>query len=189
MQLYYTTTSGYNGEQPNPERSLGGFKSSTPVSNDDFSNIFDEISLMTMKSGRDEYRAIVLKNEFDTPCTNITVKISRQEGAICSYKMAVGAMNVVNKYNQKSMENVLFPNNKPFRAQFIDMTEEAVLEVGDLNPGDEIGLWLCRHVDVDAAKQQYNDVCEPDPSDPTGRRYKPVTHPQQESIDMIVDWV
>ena len=27
MQLYYTTTSGYNGEQPNPERSLGGFKS------------------------------------------------------------------------------------------------------------------------------------------------------------------
>lgn len=31
MQLYYTTTTGYNGEQPNPERSLGGFKSSTPV--------------------------------------------------------------------------------------------------------------------------------------------------------------
>ena len=111
MQLYYTTTTGYNGEQPNPERSLGGFKSSTPVANDDFSNIFDEISLMTMKSGRDEYRAIVLKNEFDTPCTNITVKISRQEGAICSYKMAVGAMNVVNKYNQKSMENVMAPTN------------------------------------------------------------------------------
>ena len=175
MQLYYTTTSGYNGEQPNPERSLGGFKSSTPVSNDDFSNIFDEISLMTMKSGRDEYRAIVLKNEFDTPCTNITVKISRQEG--------------VNKYNQKSMENVMAPTNKPFRAQFIDMTEDAVLEVGDLEAGAEIGLWLCRHVDTEIAKQQYDDVCEPDPADPTGRRYKPVTHPQQESIDMIVDWV
>ena len=189
MQLYYTTTTGYNGEQPNPERSLGGFKSSTPVANDDFSNIFDEISLMTMKSGRDEYRAIVLKNEFDTPWTNITVKISRQEGAICSYKMAVGAMNVVNKYNQKSMENVMAPTNKPFREKFIDMTEDAVLEVGDLEAGAEIGLWLCRHVDVEAAKEQYNDVCEPDPADPTGRRYKPVTHPQQESIDMIVDWV
>lgn len=189
MQLYYTTTTGANNEQPNPERSLGGFKSSTPVSNDDFGNLFDEISLMTMKSGRDEYRAIVLKNEFQQPARNITIKIARPEDAICSYKLAIGEMNVVNKYNQKSMENVLSPNNKPFRAKFIDMTEEAVLEVGDLNPGDEIGLWFCRHVDVDAAKQQYNDVCEPDPSDPTGRRYKPVTHPQQESIDMIVDWV
>lgn len=188
MQLYYTTTTGANNEQPNPERSLGGFKSSTPVSNDDFNNLFDEISLMTMKSGRDEYRAIVLKNEFQQPARNITIKITRPEDAICSYKLAIGEMNVVNKYNQKSMENVLSPNNKPFRAKFIDMTEEAVLEVGDLNPGDEIGLWFCRHVDVDAAKQQYNDVCEPDPSDPTGRRYKPVTHPQQESVDVTIDW-
>lgn len=189
MQLYYTTTTGANNEQPNPERSLGGFKSSTPVSNDDFGNLFDEISLMTMKSGRDEYRAIVLKNEFQQPARNITIKIARPEDAICSYKLAIGEMNVVNKYNQKSMENVLSPNNKPFRAKFIDMTEDAVLEVGDLEAGAEIGLWLCRHVDTEIAKQQYDDVCEQDPADPTGRRYKPVTHPQQESIDMIVDWV
>lgn len=189
MNLYYTTTTGANNEQPNPERSLGGFKSSTPVANDDFSNIFDEISLMTMKSGRDEYRAIVIKNEFAEAVQNITIKITRPEGSICSYKLAVGAMNIVNKYNQKSMENVLSPNNKPFRAKFIDMDADAVLEVGDLNPGDEIGLWICRHVDVETAKQQYNDVCEPDPTDPTARRYKPVKHPQQESIDLVIDWV
>lgn len=188
MQLYYTTTTGANNEQPNPERSLGGFKSSTPVSNDDFGNLFDEISLMTMKSGRDEYRAIVLKNEFQQPARNITIKITRSEDSICSYKLAIGEMNVVNKYNQKSMENVLSPNNKPFRAKFINMTEDEVLQVGDLNPGDEIGLWFCRHVDVDTAKQQYNDVCKPDINDPTGRRYKPVTHPQQESIDVTIDW-
>lgn len=188
MKLYYTTTTGYNAEQPNPERSLGGFKSKTPVSNDDFSNIFDEISLMTMKSGRDEYRAIVIKNEFDEPCQNITIKISREEHAICSYKMAVGEMNIVNKYNQKSMENVIAPTNKPFRAKFIDMTDDAILEIGNLEAGGEIGLWICRHVDTDKAKEQYNLVCEPDPADPTGRRYKPVTHPMQESVNVIIDW-
>lgn len=188
MQLYYTTTTGVNNEQPNPERSLGGFKSSTPVSNDDFSNLFDEISIMTMKSGRDEYRAIVLKNEFQQPVQNITVKITRPNDAICSYKMAVGEMNIVDKYGSKAMENVLSPNNKPFRAKFIDMEDGAVLSVGSLDAGEEIGLWICRHVDVDAAKSQYNDVCEPDPTDPTGRRYRPVTHLQQESIDVVIDW-
>jgi hypothetical protein len=59
MNLFYTTTVGYNVDQPNPDRSLGGYKSSTMVVNDDFGNMFDELSIMTLKSGRDEYRAIV----------------------------------------------------------------------------------------------------------------------------------
>lgn len=35
MNLYYTTASGYNEAQPNPSISLGGYKSSTLVGNDD----------------------------------------------------------------------------------------------------------------------------------------------------------
>lgn len=49
MNLYYTTTVGYDSPQPNSDRSLGGYKSSTKVVNDDFGNLFDELSVMTMK--------------------------------------------------------------------------------------------------------------------------------------------
>ena len=103
--------------------------------------------------------------------------------------MAVVELNGVNKYNQRYMENVLTGNNKPFHAQFTDMNEGVVLEVGRIEPGQEIGLWVCRHVDKVAAKRQYEEICEPDPSDPTGRRYRPVTHPKEESINMVIDWV
>lgn len=106
MNLFYTTMTGYNDEQANPERSLGGFKSSTPVTNDDFSNLFDEISLMTIKTNRDEYRAIVLVNQFSETVKNIVIRLRRPDDAICSYKMAITPLNGVNKYNQHYMENV-----------------------------------------------------------------------------------
>ena len=188
MRLYYTTTIGFNNEQPNPDRSLGGFKASTPVVNDDFSNIFDEISVMTIRSDRDEYRAIMLVNEFSVTCTNVRIRIEQGDEDICSYKLAIGQLDIVNKYGQKSMENVLSQTNKPFRAQFVDMTPDAVLTVGNLKASEAIGIWVCRHVDKELAKKQYNDVCRPDPKDPTGRRYIPVDHPTQESVNMIIEW-
>lgn len=189
MNLYYTTTVGYNSEQPNPDRSLGGYKSATVVVNDDFANLFDELSIMTLKNGRDEYRAIIVRNDYAQPVANVKVKIERPEDALCTYKMAIAILNGVNKYNQRYMENVLTGNNKPFHAQFVDMDEGVELEIGRIEPGQEIGLWVCRHVDKAAAKLQYETVCEPDPSDPTGRRYRPVTHPKEESINMVFDWV
>lgn len=70
MNLYYTTTAGYNEAQPNPSISLGGYKSSTLVGNDDFDNMFDEISIMSIRSGRDEYRAIIIRNDFVVSMTN-----------------------------------------------------------------------------------------------------------------------
>ena len=189
MNLYYTTTTGYDQEQPNPDRSLGGYKSSTRVVNDDFNNIFDEISIMTIRSGRDEYRAIVIKNEYTTRIDNLQVRITAPEDAICTYKLAVGEMNIVDKYRRVLMENVATINNKPFHATFVDMSEpDVVLQVGSLEPGQEIGLWVCRHVNQDEARLQYETVCEPDPNDPQGRIYREVTHPTVESINVDFTW-
>lgn len=188
MNLFYTTTVGYNVDQPNPDRSLGGYKSSTMVVNDDFGNMFDELSIMTLKSGRDEYRAIVLKNEFQTPADNIKVSIVRPADSVCTYKVGIGVLNGVNKYNQQYMENVSTGNNKPFHAQFVEMSEGVELDLGSLKPGEEIGLWVCRHVDKEEARKQCEEICEPDPSDPTGRMYRPVTHPKEESINLVISW-
>lgn len=189
MVLFYTTTVGYNVEQPNPDRSLGGYKSSTMVVNDDFGNMFDELSIMTLKSGRDEYRAIILKNEYDTVAEHVKVSISSPSDAVCTYKLGIGVLNGVNKYNQSYMEHVLTINNKPFHTQFVDMNEGVELDLGTLKPGQEIGLWVCRHVDKEAARKQYETICEPDPTDPTGRMYRPITHPKVESINLVISWL
>lgn len=189
MNLYYTTTVGYDSPQPNSDRSLGGYKSSTKVVNDDFGNLFDELSVMTMKNNRDEYRAIILRNDYDTPVAQVKVNVIISEDAICSYKMAIGVLNGKNKYNQKFMENVETVFGKPFHAKFVEMTADTILEIGRLNPGDEVGLWVCRHVDIEAARHQFNDVCEPDPKDPTGRIYRPITYPTTESVDIAISWI
>lgn len=188
MNLYYTVSSGYNEAQPNPDRSLGGYKSSTLVGNDDFGNMFDEISIMTIRSGRDEYRAIIIRNDFATGVMNLTAKVILPESAICTYKLAVAPLTGMDKYRRRFMENVMTVNNKPFHATFMDIAPDAVLEIGNLNPEEEIGLWICRHVDKEAAKAQYENVCEPDPNDPTGRVYKEVSHPIVESVDIEFTW-
>lgn len=187
MQLFYTTTTGYNDLQTNPNSSLGGFKAGTPVANDDYSNLFDEISVQTIRAGRDEYRAVVLKNTLADTVTNVRVSISKPEGSICTYKLAKGEMIYRDKYGHHYMENILSPNNKPFSAQFQDI-ESGAVSLGNLAPGEEVGIWFCRHVDKVEAKKQYNDICEPDPNDPTGRRFKLKEHPTEEGIDFSIIW-
>ena len=68
------------------------------------------------------------------------------------------------------------------------MVPGAVVEVGNMDSGAVIGIWLCRHIDKDAARQQYNDVCKPDPSDPTGRRYIGVEKPTEELVNLNITW-
>lgn len=189
MTLYYTTTTGYNGVQTNSSRSLGGFKSANPVINDDFSNLFSNISILSIKNGKDEYRGLIIKNDFVERLNNLKLRVRVPEGAICSYRIAVASLDIVDKYGHRAMENVAAPTNKPFRAQFIDATnEEGILIASELASGAEIGLWICRHIDTTVAKQQYNDVCVPDPKDPTGRRYIPVEKDTIESVDFEFTW-
>ena len=190
MQLFYTTTTGYDNEQPNVQSSLGGYKSSTPVTNDDFDNLFGEISVMTIRSGRDEYRAVMLKNEMSVTARKVKVRVIPDENAIAMFRMGVGRVGVPNKYGWKAMENVSSIYGKPFQTQLVDMNSpEAVLEVGDLAPGAEVGLWVCRHIDLEKAREQYNRVAEPDPTDTTARRWRPVDKPKTERIDIVISWV
>lgn len=189
MRLYYTISSGANNEQPTVSSSLGGFCSSTPVMNDEFGNLFDEVSVMTIRTGRDEYRALVLRNEDSVTHRNIKVSVTpASEGSICSYKMAIVQMTDADKYGNKKMESIRSPYSRPFNAQFTDMVEGASVVIGELKPNEQVGIWICRHIDAEAARKQYHDVAEPDPTDPTGRRYRPITHVKEESFNFVFEW-
>lgn len=189
MQLYYTTTTGYNVIQTNPSRSLGGFKSSTLVINDDFSNLFDDVSIMTVRNARPEYRAIILRNELVNQVRKVKVSIQNASDSICKYKMAVEYLSVADKYGTKKMSNVQSSQSRPFSAQFVDMSDGVTLDIAEtLNSGQEVGIWICREIDKVKAKEQYNNVCKPDPSDPTGRRYIAVERLTEEAVNIVIDW-
>ena len=59
LRFYYTTSAGV---QQWADKDflipLGGYKSSTPVPNDMFSNLFDEISLNLASNPREQYIAL-----------------------------------------------------------------------------------------------------------------------------------
>ena len=96
--------------------------------------MFDEISIMSIRSGRDEYRAIIIRNDFVVSMTNIEVKVVADPDAICTYKLAIAPLNGIDKYRRRFMEHVATVNNKPFHATFVDMTPDAVLTIGNRAP-------------------------------------------------------
>ena len=73
MKLLYTVSSGYMAEQQNVSYSIGGFASSTVIPNDMFGNLFDELSVNTIRNTRNEYRAIVLHNDSQETAKDVKI--------------------------------------------------------------------------------------------------------------------
>lgn len=188
MKLFYTTVTGYDVEQPNTERSLGGYKSATAVVNSDFNNLFDELSVMSIKNGRDEYRAIIAVNDSDKTVENFKIKLQSSEGNICSFKIAAIPLVDSNKYGQYFMENVSTQYSKPFRAEFVDMNGVNEITIDTIPATGEVGVWFDRHIDKELATIQYETVCKPDPTDPNARRYVPVESTKEEAVDVTFTW-
>lgn len=183
LKLYYTVSSGYLDIQGNYINSLGGFPSSTEVPNDVFDNLFDEISLSEIKDVKTQYRAIIIKNESEEIIENIELWFEKKDSNICSYQ--IGA-NILSNDEQPFMEHIPSVYSKPLYTQLYDATVDSKVSIGNLNPGQMIGLWLSRTVDKEKALEEYNNVAEPDPFHRS--RYKPIEKEKQETVDLKITW-
>lgn len=183
LKLYYTVSSGYLDIQGNYINSLGGFPSSTEVPNDVFDNLFDEISLSEIKNVKTQYRAIVIKNEGEEIVENIELWFEKKDSNICSYQ--IGATLFSND-EQPFMEHIPSVYSKPLYTQLYDATIDSKVSIGNLNPGQMIGLWLSRTVDKEKALEEYNNVAEEDPLHRS--RYKPIEKEKQETVDLKITW-
>lgn len=183
LKLYYTVSSGYLDIQGNYINSLGGFPSSTEVPNDVFDNLFDEISLSEIKDVKTQYRAIIVKNESEEVIENIELWFEKKDSNICSYQ--IGATLLSND-EQPFMEHIPSVYSKPLYTQLYDAIVDSKVSIGNLNPGQMIGLWLSRTVDKEKALEEYNNVAEPDPFHRS--RYKPIEKEKQETVDLKITW-
>lgn len=188
MKLLYTVSSAYMAAQTKSIYSIGGFPSSTQVPNDVFSNLFDELSLLTIKNAKTEYRAIVLQNDSDKVTSNVQMWFEVPEDAYCNFQ--IGATVLTQSTNDEQyMELIPSIYSKPFNTQLYDATEDSRVTIGDIEPGQMIGLWISRSINKERAMIDYNKVAEIDPlATFSGSRYKPIVHNQEETLKLQIIW-
>lgn len=186
LKFYYTTSAGYNNQQTKISDSLGGYKSSTPVPNDMFSNLFDEISLNLAANPLNQYIAVILKNEGTETLKNVNMWFSAVTENPYG-KIMVGAIGM----NKDENDNPVTPRTssiyeKPYWIQFYDATEEDKVTLGDLEPDAEICLWFSRVLDGKIIREGYDDVAERDTN--TQNRYKKVEKETNEIFNINLVW-
>lgn len=184
MELYYTVSSGYNDIQSRVGNSLGGYKSSTLVRNDDLENLFGEISIRSVQVNRDEYMALVLYNN-ENDVTNIQCWFEFPENSQTT--LQIGAtLPTLDKNNNPVFERVNTVNSKPFTPKFIDASQDNPALLGGLESGKEMCLWFKRILNIDNIKNSWDNVAERDLN--TRSRYKPIDHPTVENINFQIIW-
>jgi len=152
MKFYYTTTAGTEEEgysRQEPERSLGGFRSGTPVPNGQLNSLFGDISKYTEEQVKDEYIALILKNETGGDITGINVYFTFPEGSYSKFEIAAVDLNVDSE-GRNYMENVPNYNSAPYFATFVGADGVANKQnIGGLVDDAEVGIWIKRVINTD----------------------------------------
>jgi hypothetical protein len=186
LRFYYTVSSGYNSPQTKVSDSLGGYKSSTPVPNDVFGNLFDEISLNLASNPRSQYVALVLKNEGTETLKNVELWFSsvtdNPYGTITVGAIGMGKDEEENPVTSRTSSI----NEKPYWIHFHEAKEEEPVSLGDMEAGKEICLWFCRSLDKEIIKSDYDLVAERDMN--TQNRYKKVEKQTEEIFNINLLW-
>lgn len=185
MNLYYTTSAGENEDQQLPQISLGGYKSSTIVKNDDYDNLFCEISFLTLQQDRPHYIALMAVNETGLPLTNCQIWVEYPENPFCKIEIAV-VDPALDGEGKLKMERVREMFNKPFVGDFQEYTVTNKGLIGDVANNEYIGLWFKRTVNKDSVDMVEEAFYEPDPS----RRamFREIVVPTIENIDIKISW-
>lgn len=158
MNIFYTTNIKQNGVNSNPAISLGGFCSSTPIPNDDFNNLFGEISDYGVLSGRTQYICIAIKNTYSETVEGISFNIVKEnEEDEWSSDFKIGFVLP----NSSTGEILHTPNcySMPSGIEMypVDGTEESKVTIGNLEAGQWIGVWISR-----TPKKEYFDKINTD---------------------------
>lgn len=167
MKLYYSTIEETDAEQKQPRFSLGGFISSTVVPNNSIENLFGDITPYTIRNNRDEYIAVMLKNTTGSTATGVTIWF--EYPTIQRYKLLIAA---VTPNANGEIEHIDNQYSQPYNATFYEADGVGnAVNIGDINDGDFVGLWIKRELLMDEIatlesddyiEEHYNDTVNQD---------------------------
>lgn len=186
MIYSYTTSVKGLSPQSNNNLSLGGYRSSTPVKNDDINNLFDEISLYGMSIAKNEYRGIMFTNNTPVIMKNVRLYFEKIGEPFCDFGLNVTS-TVKDEDGNDWMERITDIYSKPLMGDFILMpTKDNPVIAGDINPNTSIGLWLQRVFNKQRLEAEYNNVAVK--STTSIRRYEKVEKETEEGYNLIMEW-
>lgn len=186
MKLCYTTSLN-TGQGPNrPSGSLGGYISELPLKNDEFDNLFGEVSIYGAANGKTEYRALVLVNDGEKAAEDVKLWVSTDgESNFGDILIAPVAMNEDSE-GRPVMERIADIYSKPFVGDFSQPSESDPINIGIMPAGMAIGIWVCRKINKDNIKESYNDLAKP--LEYKHYWFEPVPKETDESWQLNVSW-
>lgn len=190
MYLYYTNITGNELVQSKPQLSLGGFKSSTRLTNSQLLNLFGDISQLSINQfNGNQYRGLVLKNELGVSATDVYLWFVYPADKYC--KLRVAAVNMVldseGHYQMEHIDNV---NSKPLYAEFFEADgKDNKVGLGDIASGEQIGIWIEREFMIDDIILGEQDVYEEVTSVDNVKTYREKVRQTVEEIEINISWI
>ena len=186
MILYYTTSAGYEQPQTVVAKSLGGYRSANIVKNDDFDNLFGEISLYTIRESRDEYIAIILRNTLGVRVDNVEAWFTLPSDSYGNFEIA-GVTPTTDTDGNPIIERVRTKFTRPFTGTFVAATDSSRLSIGAMEANAEIGLWIKRSINRTRIDTTLATIYERDPSNVN--LYREIELNKQDTIVFTVNWI
>lgn len=185
LNLYYTVTSGIGDVQYKPHLSLGLYKSGTLFKNDDFGNLFGELSLYSLHNNKKEYIALVLSNETGNDITGLRLWFNYNEK--CYSKIKVSSVDFgTDAEGNLFIEHVSDKYASPVYADFQEANgEENAYNIGDIANGEYIGLWFQRELLRDIIVSDFDIDSR---IVKVGNKYEVDALATEDSIQIIFDW-
>lgn len=183
MILYYTNSEVYNTPQNIPNKSLGGFLSSSPIPNGEVNSLFDIVSFNSLSKNSFNVVGIMLKNTTNGDINNIKFYFNETgiENNIYDYK--IGLAQVVNINNQEIMEKISNSQSIPYNSNLdICYGINQALILTELKVGKSVGIWLKREIKNSKIEELFSDIKVEE------RFLEGSNFPSQEDIQLKIEW-
>lgn len=146
--LYYTGAQQAGTPQGSPDKSLGGYVSSSPISNGLLNNIFGNVDQSILAQGIKQYRIIAFQNQTPNIIGSLKIYVrSTSENPFS--KLRFGAMlNSLNKCQESYFEQLPNQYSLPAYASLRDAGNPSqYIEINDIPAGQYIGIFLERSIE------------------------------------------
>lgn len=183
MKLYYTNPDGAGVSQSDPDKSLGGYISTTQLPSDLFGNLFSTISQYGINNDLRETKALMLQNDTGNTATSITLHFDNNSvDNFTAIEMAVVSISTDGN-GDAFIENIINMRAIPAAATF--SANEGIgsaIAIPDMDDGNIVGIWVKRTLDQSAIATA--NACEKLFTD-----YEADTPPEtKEDIDIVINY-
>jgi hypothetical protein len=151
MRLYYSGAKQLNAIQTKPERSLGGFISSSQVVNGELNSLLADLSVVTQQDKTSQVICVFLRNELQTPVYNLYIGYALPVTEVLGIQ--IGLALVADSLNAYT-ELVPKPEALPLAVDFHDLRITNPLGTPDVDgsgfvleefiPGEVLAIWIRR---------------------------------------------